>query len=301
MPPDGVIEPVDVSGDGVFGLLAGLPCNRPDQLRLDGLEERFHHRVVVAVSAPTHRDQDAAFAEQRLIVDRAVLRPAVGMVDEPRARANLAAIMLHRADQIDDDTVALQAANAALNLELEQTGEVFRSARHELKTLSQSIQIDPVTGIANMSYHRSMRHARQALATSLHSRGHLWRMLQTARERGEELRVAMVVGAGLSGPGWGNGRATAVRPDDLRDDHVPVTATYRSGAQVARTSEGSGGHGEVVVAGVVAGADRRAEIEAGEQFVEAGGESLQLVPCLNDHPSWVTALKTLSERAPLQL
>ena len=38
-----------------------------------------------------------------------------------------------------------------------------------------------------------------------------------------------------------------------------------------------------------------------EQFVEAGGESLQLVPCLNDHPSWVTALKTLSERAPLML
>lgn len=38
-----------------------------------------------------------------------------------------------------------------------------------------------------------------------------------------------------------------------------------------------------------------------EQFVQAGGESLQLVPCLNDHPSWVKALKTLSERAPLML
>ena len=38
-----------------------------------------------------------------------------------------------------------------------------------------------------------------------------------------------------------------------------------------------------------------------EQFIEAGGESLQLVPCLNDHPSWVAALKTLSERAPLML
>ncbi|MGE8361224.1 ferrochelatase [Pseudomonas sp.] len=35
-----------------------------------------------------------------------------------------------------------------------------------------------------------------------------------------------------------------------------------------------------------------------EQFVEAGGESLQLVPCLNDHPSWLAALNTLSERAP---
>jgi hypothetical protein len=37
--PDGVMEPVDVSGDGIFGLLAGLPGDRPDQLRLDGPEE----------------------------------------------------------------------------------------------------------------------------------------------------------------------------------------------------------------------------------------------------------------------
>jgi UbiD family decarboxylase len=54
---------------------------------------------------------------------------------------------------------------------------------------------DPVTGIANLSYHRSMRHARDALATSLHSRGHLWRMLQTAKARGDTLKVAMVIGA----------------------------------------------------------------------------------------------------------
>jgi hypothetical protein len=70
------MEPVDVSGDGVFGLLAGLPGDRPDQLRFDGLEECEEdqksvrwtvfrtqiHRVVVAVPAPAHQDQDAAFA-----------------------------------------------------------------------------------------------------------------------------------------------------------------------------------------------------------------------------------------------
>ncbi|MEX6501747.1 ferrochelatase [Pseudomonas zhanjiangensis] len=38
-----------------------------------------------------------------------------------------------------------------------------------------------------------------------------------------------------------------------------------------------------------------------EQFQAAGGETLQLVPCLNDHPSWVAALKTLCERAPVPL
>ncbi|RJG10429.1 ferrochelatase [Pseudomonas cavernicola] len=35
-----------------------------------------------------------------------------------------------------------------------------------------------------------------------------------------------------------------------------------------------------------------------EQFQQAGGEELVLVPCLNDHPRWVAALKTLCERAP---
>ena len=38
-----------------------------------------------------------------------------------------------------------------------------------------------------------------------------------------------------------------------------------------------------------------------EQFREAGGEELVLVPCLNDHPQWAAALNTLCERAPLAL
>lgn len=36
-----------------------------------------------------------------------------------------------------------------------------------------------------------------------------------------------------------------------------------------------------------------------EQFRAAGGEDLQLVPCLNDHPAWVAALATLCRRAPV--
>lgn len=34
-----------------------------------------------------------------------------------------------------------------------------------------------------------------------------------------------------------------------------------------------------------------------EQFIEAGGEELVLVPCLNDHPQWVRALNSLCEKA----
>lgn len=53
----------------------------------------------------------------------------------------------------------------------------------------------PDTGAGNMSYHRSMVHGPTELATSLHSRGDLWRLLQIAAERGQTLPVAMVIGA----------------------------------------------------------------------------------------------------------
>ena len=49
-------------------------------------------------------------------------------------------------------------------------------------------------GIGNLSYHRAMVHSPTEFATSLHSRGDLWRMLKAAAERGESLRVAMVLG-----------------------------------------------------------------------------------------------------------
>jgi 4-hydroxy-3-polyprenylbenzoate decarboxylase len=51
----------------------------------------------------------------------------------------------------------------------------------------------PFTG--NLSYHRAMLHSKTELATSLHSRGHLWRFLQLAQERRKPLAVAMVIGA----------------------------------------------------------------------------------------------------------
>ena len=48
---DEVVEPVDVNGDGVFGLWAGLPCDRPLQLRLVGLEEGLDGGVIVGVQS----------------------------------------------------------------------------------------------------------------------------------------------------------------------------------------------------------------------------------------------------------
>ena len=50
-------------------------------------------------------------------------------------------------------------------------------------------------GFGNVSYHRSMLNGPQEIGTSLHSRGHLWRMLQAAQAKGRPLPVAMVIGA----------------------------------------------------------------------------------------------------------
>jgi UbiD family decarboxylase len=49
----------------------------------------------------------------------------------------------------------------------------------------------------NVSYHRAMirEGANNELATSLHSRGHLWRLLNMAKAKGKPMAVAMVIGA----------------------------------------------------------------------------------------------------------
>ncbi len=49
----------------------------------------------------------------------------------------------------------------------------------------------------NVSYHRAMirEGTRNEMATSLHSRGHLWRLLNMAKAKGKPMAVAMVIGA----------------------------------------------------------------------------------------------------------
>lgn len=49
-------------------------------------------------------------------------------------------------------------------------------------------------GIGNLSYQRAMVHSPTEFATSLHSRGDLWRMLSAAADNGRSLPVAMVMG-----------------------------------------------------------------------------------------------------------
>ncbi len=56
------------------------------------------------------------------------------------------------------------------------------------------IVAEDAAGVGNMSYHRSMIHSRNELATSLHSRGDLWRLARAAADAAEPLRIAMVIG-----------------------------------------------------------------------------------------------------------
>ena len=48
------MEAVDVLKDGGFCLAAGFPNPAPDQLGLDGLEERLDNGVVIAIALAAH-------------------------------------------------------------------------------------------------------------------------------------------------------------------------------------------------------------------------------------------------------
>jgi 2,5-furandicarboxylate decarboxylase 1 len=70
----------------------------------------------------------------------------------------------------------------------------FAGDRGPYLTSAIVIAEDPDDGTGNASYHRAMLHSRNQLATSLHSKGHLWRYLRRAADRGQKLPVAMVIG-----------------------------------------------------------------------------------------------------------
>ena len=54
MPTARVIEAVDVLEDGGFGVATGFPRAAPDQLDLDGFEERLNGCIVIAVAFAAH-------------------------------------------------------------------------------------------------------------------------------------------------------------------------------------------------------------------------------------------------------
>ena len=89
---------------------------------------------------------------------------------------------------------------------------------------------DPDTRVGNMSYHRATPHSRNELATSLHSRGDLWRMLTRAAVRGMDLPIAMVIG----GHPLLMLAAAAKAPADV-DERAVAGGLFGKGLEVAAT------------------------------------------------------------------
>src|SRR3954468_24983090 len=86
MAPDGIVEPIDVAANSLVCLLASVEESPPDELGFQGLEERLHHGVVIAIALAGHRDQDAVLLELGLIIDRAILAATIRMMDQPGCR-----------------------------------------------------------------------------------------------------------------------------------------------------------------------------------------------------------------------
>ena len=134
----------------------------------------------------------------------------------------------------------------------------FATDRAPYVTNGLVVAEDKASGLGNLSYHRAMLHSPTGLATSLHSRGHLWRLLAAAAERGEALPVAMVIGchplvmlAASARLGYGADERRVA--GGLLGEPLEVVRTPRHGIAVPAAAE-------YVLEGVV---DPSAEVEEG--------------------------------------
>ena len=62
-----IVEPIDILEDRSLGLTARVPTITPDQLSLDGFEERLDHGIVIAIALAAHRDLEAVLFQALLI------------------------------------------------------------------------------------------------------------------------------------------------------------------------------------------------------------------------------------------
>ena len=82
MPSDGIVEAVDISGNGDFGICADEEGSAPDQFGFQRLEECFDHGIVKAVTLARHRDDDAGSRQLGLIINRTILAAAIGVMND---------------------------------------------------------------------------------------------------------------------------------------------------------------------------------------------------------------------------
>lgn len=82
MSPDGIVETVDVSGNGLGGFGSCIEDGAPDEFGFQGLEEGLDHGIIVAVSLAGHRNQDAMALQFGLVIHSAILTSPIAMMNE---------------------------------------------------------------------------------------------------------------------------------------------------------------------------------------------------------------------------
>ncbi|MEV0701721.1 UbiD family decarboxylase [Saccharopolyspora sp. NPDC050389] len=177
--PDDVLvidEPVPAE-EGVTGLIYELIARGRDEMlvcnKVDGVETPVVSNV---------------FASRRRISRILGVEPS-GLHEAYQSRASRPL-----APRVVDAGPVTEIASSDVDLSAVPMLRHFASDRAPYITSGIVIAEDPDTGVGNMSYHRSMVHSPTELATSLHSRGDLWRLLAKYAELGRPMPVAMVIG-----------------------------------------------------------------------------------------------------------
>lgn len=134
----------------------------------------------------------------------------------------------------------------------------FETDRAKYITSGIIIGEHPETGAGNLSYHRAMINSPNTLATSLHSRGHLWRLLNMSKDKGRPMPVAMVIGGHpkfmiAASARLAFGEDERVVAGGLMGEALEVVRTPRYGIRVPA-------HAEIVLEGVI---DHEAHVEEG--------------------------------------
>lgn len=174
-----VVEDVVPAQEGVTGLIYELTARRRSDMVLC--------RKIAGLDVPVLSNVFASRARIERILDAEPGR--LHEVYQQRAARRL------EPREVDDGPVLdLVVSGDDVDLATVPMLTHFSSDRAPYVTSGIIVAEDPDTGVGNMSYHRSMVHSRNELATSLHSRGDLWRMLNTYGERRRPMPVAMVIG-----------------------------------------------------------------------------------------------------------
>jgi len=114
-----IIEAVDVFEYGDFSLTPGLPGAAPDQFGLDGFEEGLNSSIVITVPLATHRYFEAMLTQTLLIIVRAILAAAIGMMNAARRRPSKRNSHVERPHcQITLEPVADSPANYAARMQI---------------------------------------------------------------------------------------------------------------------------------------------------------------------------------------